>query len=165
MIKLKDIINELWQPGSLTSGDEDLQDYPSESSSITHKDWFVSTGINDWHNKNAGCSVYINETGKKPIRMWIEINTRNIKSPKDTHSSHHDRVRKTISKVAKAWASEARRLYREPKRIAENGNKTMRTWVECFTQAIKSERVAAHVTASGSNEAVLDPVNFSHHSS
>jgi len=160
MIKLKPLLNELWMPGSLTNGDDELRSYPLET--VTKQgspEWFMSHGTNDWHNKKAYCSAYITEAGAKPIRIWAEVKTRWLRKPNDTHSSHHDRVRKAIAKVSKAWSGEAKRMHKEPK-LSEIGNKSFYTWQECFAQALKSPKLSPFILESGEDEAVMDPVNF-----
>jgi len=160
MIKLKPLLNELWSPGALTNGDDELRSYPSET--VTKQgapEWFMAHGTNDWHNKKAYCSAYITETGGKPMRIWVEIKTRGLRKPNDTHSSHHERVRKAIAKVSRAWSGEAKRLKKEV-RLSEIGNRSYPTWKECFVQALKSQKVAPYITAQGTDEAAMDPVNF-----
>lgn len=171
MIKLKNLINEFWMPGSLSldrnpsplsyahAPDDELRSYTESSISQNNPEWFMYNGTNDWQNKKAYCSAYINENGK-PIRMWIEVKTKWLRKPNDSHGGHHDRVNKTIKKISRSWASEAKKLHKEVN-LSEIGNKTMRTWKECFEQALKSPKVAPYIQENGTDAAaVMDPVNF-----
>lgn len=172
MIKLKPLLylREFWMPGPMAAGansplsytgadDDNLNAYTETSVKQDNPDWFMASGTNNWQDKKAYCSAYITETGGKPLRVWVEVKTKWLRKPNDTHSSHHERVRKAIGKVSKAWASEAKRLHKEYM-VTEVGNKKFRTWKECFTQALKSPKVAPFITGSGVDESVMDPVNF-----
>lgn len=168
MIKLKEIMKEFWMPGAMTTNNnpsplayadapsDELIQKPSESVTQDNKDWFMHLGTNDWNDKKALCSVQINE-GDNSIRIWAEVKTKWLRKSGDSNSGHHDRVNSTIKKVAKAWASEARRIRRESI-VSEIGNKTTRTWKECFTKALESSKVAPYIKGSG----IIDPVNFSY---
>ena len=78
---------------------DELIQHTEASIKQSNPDWFMSTGTNDWQGKKAFCSTYITENGK-PIRIWAEVKTKWLKKPNDTRSSHHDRVRKAITKVS-----------------------------------------------------------------
>jgi hypothetical protein len=159
MIKLKPLLNELWSPGSLTSGDDELQSYAETSIKQDNPEWFMSHGTNNWQDKKAYCSAYVTEAGGKPVRFWAEVKTRWLRKPNDTHSSHHERVRKAIAKVSKAWAGEAKRLHKEYA-VTEVGNRKTRNWQECFEMALQSPKVAPFIIESGHDQAMVDPVNF-----
>ena len=159
MIKLKPLVNELWMPGALTSGDDQLRSYNTETTKQGAPEWFMSQGTNNWHDKKAYCSAYITENDK-PVRIWVEVKTKWLRKPGDSHSSHHDRVRKAIAKVSKVWSGEAKRLHKE-QNISEIGNRSTRSWNECFVEALKSPRVAPFITGYGTDKAMAyDPVNF-----
>ena len=148
MIKLKHLLSELWMPGTMSGNtnpsplsyadaeSDELIQQTESSIKQGNPDWFMSTGTNNWQDKKAFCSTYITENGK-PIRIWAEVKTKWLRKPNDTHSNHHDRVRKAITKVSKAWASEAKRLHKE-EMVSEIGNHKVRPWKECFMQALKS---------------------------
>jgi hypothetical protein len=156
MIKLKYILSELWMPGALTTGDDKLRSYTE--STIANKDWIVSRGVNDWYNKKARIVACITECDK-PVRMWVEVSTKWLRKPNDSHSGHHERVGKMIEKVSRAWSSEAKRLRNDPI-ISEIGNKKIRSWKECFQQALRSPKVAPFIVECGTEETSVDPVNF-----
>jgi hypothetical protein len=173
MIKLKHLLlRELWMPGpmgtsqnksplSYTSQEnDDLLSYVESTTKQDNPDWFMATGTNNWQDKKAYCSAYITESGKPSVRIWVEVKTRWLRKPNDTHSSHHERVRKAIGKVAKAWSNEAKRLHKEPQ-LSEIGNQKTRTWRECFAAALKSPKVSPFIMECGEDEAsTMDPVNF-----
>jgi len=174
MIKLKHILllKELWMPGpmgtsanksplSYTSQEnDDLLSYVETTVKQDNPEWFMATGTNNWHDKKAYCSAYITEKNSPPVRIWVEVKTRWLRKPKDTHTGHHDRVRKAIGKVAKVWSGEAKRLHKVPQ-ISEIGNQKTRSWLECFEAALKSPKVAPFILESGKDEAsIMDPVNF-----
>ena len=171
MIKLKDMLKEFWMPGPMaiahnpsplsyadSDGDELIQ-HTESSIKQENKDWFITTGTNNWQDKKAYCSAYITETGCKPVRIWMEVKTKWLKKPIDSRSNHHDRVRKAVTRVSKAWASEAKRLRKELI-VSEIGNKKIRAWKECFQRALKSPNVAPFIQECGIDESVMDPVNF-----
>ena len=173
MIKLKHLLllKEFWMPGQMTGNSnpsplsyadgeaDELIQHTETSIKQGNPDWFMATGTNNWQDKKAYCSTYVTEGGK-PVRIWAEVKTKWLRKPNDTKSSHHDRVRKAITKVSKAWASEAKRIRKE-EIVSEIGNHKIRPWKECFTQALKSPKVAPFIMECGVDEAsAMDPVNF-----
>ena len=147
-------------PLSYTStDDDDLLSYTESSIKQDNPDWFMASGTNNWQNKKAYCSAYITEAGHRPIRIWAEVKTRWLRKPKDTHSSYHDRVKKTINKVSKAWSNEAKRLHKEYA-VTEVGNRKTRTWRECFIQSLKNPKISPFIMEYGEDESMMDPVNF-----
>ncbi len=70
-------------------------------------------------------------------------------------------IRKHTDKVAKAWLSKAKKLYKNPE-INEVGNPIQMTWKQAFREALKDIKVKSQLIDCGEKEIapVADPVNF-----
>lgn len=154
--------------GSMTSNDTKLRPTPggwnddvsSWDGIVEGKDWFCYMEGNDWHNKRAGATVYINEDDK-PHKIWIKIKTHGLRKPNDTNESYKERVRKHTNKVARSWMSAARNIHNNPE-INEAGNPVPITWKHAFREAIKDAKLKTHLAECGEQEiaSTADPVNF-----
>jgi hypothetical protein len=159
--------------GSLTSDDTQLRPVPGGADDVPNWEgvtegngWFSHRGQNDYNEGVTYAEICITETGK-PKKFKIKIKTRGLKKPNDTIKSFHERVHKHGDKITGKWISAAKKLHNEPKRINEVGNKIMRTWEECFKEALETIRPfiteCNESTITGyekSSTAIADPVNF-----
>jgi len=163
-MKLKTIIylNELWAPGSMSSGDSDLRSWDGVKEG---NGWFLYNGSNDYQQRESHCSVCITEG--EPAQYWIEVKTNGLRKPTDTNESYKNKIRKYTERVGNAWASTAKRLFKEPKRVTECGNKIMRNWKECFEEAMNDPKLKTFIKNCGGGKRpqkdvapVMNPVNF-----
>lgn len=158
-----------------TSGETQLLPMPGGMNDVENwnsiregNGWFSYRGNNDWNTGITEASVCITEK-ETPRKFWIKIKTRGLRKPNDTNKSYHERVRKHGDKVVRTWATEARRLHNEPKRLTNVGNKIMRDWAESFLEALKNPKISSLIAEFGetkitgyekSSQAIADPVNF-----
>jgi hypothetical protein len=156
-MKLKTLIylNEWSGVGSLTSGETDLIPWDGVTEG---KGWFLYCGSNNHNTGNSIATVYLTEG--EPKRLWIKLKTKNLRRPKDTNESSSHRSYELTKKLGKAWCSEAKRLFKQPKAIDRVGNPLNRTWEEAFKEALQSPRLRSVVEAHGETKASVDPVNF-----
>jgi hypothetical protein len=152
-------------PGGLNDNNPNFDDntwdsgHDSWDSIVEGKDWFCYIESNDWQNKKAGATVYINE-GDTSHKIWIKIKSHGLKKPTDTNRSFQERVRKHINKIAKSWVSEAKKIHNNPE-INEVGNPVPVSWKQAFQEAIKSPKITGYVSDKGEASGVIaDPVNF-----
>lgn len=158
-MKLKTILlfEGSFMPGSLSSGDTDLHSW--EDSIKEGDGWFMHYGTNDHAKGQARCSVQVTEGNTS--KHEIVINTRRLRRAKGSKSSIHERIHQAIKKIGRAWANEARKLYNSPKHVSECGNKTMRTWSECFEEAKNSPKIKPYLKLGSKDAApTADSVNF-----
>jgi len=62
------------------------------------------------------------------------------------------------TQAASKWASIAREIYNNPE-LNEIGNPKMKSWEECFTEAMSDERLKPYIREMDRTP-VFDPVNF-----
>lgn len=127
---------------------------------IEGNDWFVHVEANNWDTKQAGASAYISED-HEPTRLWMKIKTHGLRKPNDTNRMFEERVKKHMDKVARSWASAARKLHNNPP-LNEVGNPVPITWKEAFREALNDPKVKTHLADSGERRMtpIADPVNF-----
>ena len=99
-------------------------------------EWFAYVGSNDWHKHLAEATIYINEEGQKPHKIWVGIKTHGLRKNGDTNEVAKQRVRKHTNKIVKKWMSEAKRLYKPE--LNEVGNPIIKTWLETFRSSLES---------------------------
>ena len=133
-------------------------DSPNWDGVVEGKDWFCYMEGNDWHNHVAGASVYINEEGDRPHKVWVKIKTHGLRKKGDTNELFKERVQKHIKKVAGSWTSAAKKLHNNPE-LNEVGNPVPISWRQAFREATQDPKVKAHLADCG-EAAIADPVNF-----
>jgi len=159
-MKLKTLIllNEFNAPGSMTSGNNDLIPWDGVREG---KGYFLYCGANDWNKGSSAATVYITEG--KPKKFWLKVKTKGLRRPQDTNEGFSNRAYDATQKVGKAWCSEAKKLYKEPKSIDKVGNTTMRTLEEAFREALSLPRIKAVIESWGESQEtaeIVDPINF-----
>ena len=147
-------------PGGQNDGSPNWNDNVDDWNGIVEvgNDCFAYVGGNDYHKHLAETTVYINEDGQKPHKMWIKIKTHGLRKPTDTNESFKERIRKHANKVSRSWIKTAKDLHDNPE-INEVGNSVSVAWREAFHEALKDPTVQAHLADCG-EAAMADPVNF-----
>jgi hypothetical protein len=158
--------------GSMSSGDTQLRPMPGSMDDVEAwdgikegKGWFLHMETNDWGIQRSGASVTITEGDHH--KYSIQIKTRGLRKPNDTNESHRQKVRKHADKVARAWVTEAKKLYNNPE-INEVGNELPITWNEAFRRALDHPKVQSQIERWSESKmnpykgssAVADPTNF-----
>lgn len=137
---LKTIINEI----------QDQLNYFEE-----HQDWIIHKSIQE--NKSVIKVIFMENTTTPLLSFECKYPRGKVNRDERTDWER---------KAAKAIASEAKRLFKEPKSIDKYGNPTQRTWAEAFKDALENDKIKEYVrleTLKNNGGDTLDSTNFSSH--